>query len=99
MNQFDAAAEPMFDCFTPTPDLTPFTAVGNRVPLDTMNPPASAIADPLLRKQALISARLDFDRVDACPEDVLNRILWHAMKGSGVPFPERTGAQGPGDDD
>jgi YVTN family beta-propeller protein len=88
MNQFDAAAEPMFECFTGTPDFTPFEAVANRVPLDEMNPPVESIADPLLRKQAAISGRLDFRRVDACPEDVLNRILWHAMKGSSVPFPK-----------
>ncbi len=99
MNQFDAAAEPMFECFTGTPDLTPFEAVANRVPLDEMNPPAGAIADPLLRQHAAISARLDFERVDACPEDVLNRIIWHAMKGSAIPFPERTGAPVPDDDD
>jgi hypothetical protein len=78
----------MFDAFTDKPDLTPFRAVPNRVPLDEMNPPEEKIADRLLRKQAAISARLNFKRVDACPEDVLNRILWHAMKGSAVPYPE-----------
>ncbi len=87
MNQFDATATPMFDCFTDTPDFTPFTAVTNQVPLDTMNPEPEAIADPLLRKNARASARLDFDRVDACPEGTLNRILWHAMKGGSAPFP------------
>jgi len=25
--------------------------------------------------------------VDQCPEDLLNRILWRAMKGSHVPYP------------
>ena len=30
MNQMDATATPMFDCFTNTPDFTPFTAVTNR---------------------------------------------------------------------
>jgi hypothetical protein len=25
--------------------------------------------------------------LDACPEDVLNRILWHAVKRSAVPYP------------
>ncbi len=88
MNQFDAAAEPMFDCFMGTFDPAPFEAVANRIPLDEMNPPAATIADPLLRAQARLSARLDFKRVDACPEDVLNRILWHAMKGSSAPFPK-----------
>src|SRR5208337_2335116 len=37
MNQMDAAASPLRDCFTPTPDFTPFLAVANRVPLDRMN--------------------------------------------------------------
>jgi hypothetical protein len=87
MNQFDATAVPMFDCFTDTPDLTPFDAVPNNVPLDTMNPPKEKIADALLRRHAVQSARLNFKRIDACPEDTLNRILWHAVKGSAAPYP------------
>ncbi len=87
MNQFDAAASPMTDVFTDKPDFTPFQAVPNRIPLDTMNPPPAQIKDKLLRTQAVASARLDFRRIDACPEDVLNRILWHAVKGSRAPFP------------
>jgi len=87
MNQFDATATPMFDCFTSTPDLTPFDAVPNVIPLDTMNPPKDKIADALLRRQAIQSGGLNFKRVDACPEDTLNRILWHAVKGSSVPYP------------
>ncbi|RME96029.1 MAG: phosphoesterase, partial [Verrucomicrobia bacterium] len=88
MNQFDASAAPMFDCFTDQPDFTPFTAVPNQVPLDQMNPAPQAISDPLLRRHAEISATLNFRQVDACPEDTLNRILWHAMKGSDAPYPE-----------
>ncbi len=88
MNQMDASATPMFDCFTETPDFTPFTALANNVPLDEMNPDPKKIADPLLRKNAYASARLPLDKVDQCPEDVMNRILWHAMKGSSVPYPE-----------
>ena len=38
MNQMDATATPMFDCFTNTPDFTAFDAVTNTVPLDEMNP-------------------------------------------------------------
>ncbi|MCP5526178.1 MAG: bifunctional YncE family protein/alkaline phosphatase family protein [Verrucomicrobiales bacterium] len=87
MNQFDASATPMWDCFTETPDLRPFDAVPNRVPLDEMNPDPSALTDPLLRKHARVSASLNFKQVDACPEDTLNRILWHAMKGSEAPYP------------
>ncbi|MEW6159165.1 MAG: alkaline phosphatase family protein, partial [Verrucomicrobiota bacterium] len=87
MNQFDATATPMFDCFTETPDFTPFKAVANNIALDEMNPEPKRIADPLLRRNAQVSARLNFRKVDACPEDVLNRILWHAMKGSAAPYP------------
>ena len=42
MNQFDASATPMFDCFTDTPDYRPFDAVPNQVPLDQMNPDPTA---------------------------------------------------------
>jgi YVTN family beta-propeller protein len=87
MNQFDATAVPMFDCFASTADLRPFASVPNIIPLETMNPPAKKIADSRLRRNAEISARLDFSRVDACPEDVLNRILWHAVKGGAAPYP------------
>lgn len=87
MNQFDATAVPMFDCFTPTPDFRPFESVPNRVPLDEMNPDPKEISDSLLRRNALRSAKLNFRKVDACPEDTLNRILWHAVKGSAAPYP------------
>jgi YVTN family beta-propeller protein len=87
MNQFDATATPMFDCFTATPDFRPFESVPTNIPLDTMNPPKEKIADSLLRRQAILSGRLNFRQIDACPEDTLNRILWHAVKGSAVPYP------------
>ncbi len=41
LNQFDAAARPMFECFTETPDFTPFDALPSNVPLDQMNPEAA----------------------------------------------------------
>jgi hypothetical protein len=88
MNQFDASATPMFDCFREEPDFTPFAAVPARVPLDQMNPTPAAIKDPVLRRDAIASARMNFREVDKAPEDHLNRILWRAMKGSRVPFPE-----------
>jgi YVTN family beta-propeller protein len=87
MNQFDATAVPMFDCFTETPDFRPFETVPHNIPLDTMNPPKDKIADALLRRQAIQSGRLNFRKIDACPEDTLNRILWHAVKGSAAPYP------------
>ena len=88
MNQFDASATPMFDCFLEEPDFTPFAAVPNTVPLDQMNPAPATLSDPVLRRDAIVSAKLNFREVDKAPEDTLNRILWRAMKGSSVPYPE-----------
>ena len=87
MNQLDAMAPPMAACFTDTPDFTPFTSVTNRIPLAQMNPGVSEIAHPQSRRDARVSARLPLDRVDACPEDVFNRILWRAAKGPDEPYP------------
>jgi YVTN family beta-propeller protein len=87
MNQMDASASPMSDCFSGTPDFTPFDAVPNNIPLDQMNPPASAIANPVLRNYAVASSKLPLDEADQCPEDLLNRILWAAQKGPDVPYP------------
>jgi YVTN family beta-propeller protein len=91
MNQMDATATPMFDCFLPPgagPDFTPFDAVTNNVPLDEMNLPPKLISDPLLRKDAQVSARLPLDQEDQCPEDLFNHILWRAAKGSQTPYPD-----------
>lgn len=87
MNQFDASATPMWDCFQDTPDLTPFDAVANTIPLDQMNPSPVSIQDPALREDALVSATLNFRQIDAAPEDTLNQILWRAVKGSAAPYP------------
>ena len=88
MNQMDATATPMFDCFTNTPDFTPFEAVTNEVPLDQMNPLPKLISDPRLRKDAQVSAKLPLDQEDRCPEDLFNHILWRAAKGSQIPYPD-----------
>jgi hypothetical protein len=52
-----------------------------------LNPEAAKISDPLLRHYARLSAKLPLKQPDRCPEDLLNRILWHAMKGSQTPYP------------
>ncbi len=88
MNQLDAAVMPMSDCFTDKPDFTPFTSVPNRVPLDQLNPDPKKVADRVLRQDAITSNRLPLAEPDRCPEDVLNRILWRAMKGPKAPYPE-----------
>ncbi len=88
MNQFDASATPMFDCFTDEPNPAPFVSVANNIPLDQMNRDPNAINDEALKQDALVSAQLNFREVDKAPEDVLNRILWRATKGTAIPYPE-----------
>jgi len=99
MNVFDASATPMWDCFQETPDLRPYTALPNRVPLDRLNPPPKAIAHPRLREDALASARLDLRAPDRAPEDLLNRILWRSRRGPDVPYPEHATHPGAEEDD
>jgi hypothetical protein len=62
--------------------------VPNQVTLDEMNPSPKSIGDAQFRRDAMVSARLNFREVDKAPEDVLNRILWRAVKGPDVPYPE-----------
>jgi YVTN family beta-propeller protein len=88
MNQMDAAATPLFDCFQDEPDFTPYEAVPNIVPLDLLNPPVGSWKDERMRRYAELSATLPLEEVDRCPEDLLNRILWHARKGPDTPYPE-----------
>src|SRR5215469_6613303 len=89
MNQMVATATPMFDCFSSTPDYTPYDAVTNNVPLDEMNNNPNDISDAQLRKDALVSAKLPLEKEDQCPEDLFNHILWRAAKGSKTPYPEQ----------
>ena len=99
MNVFDASASPMAECFVETPDFTPFVALPSNVALDEMNPRSTAIADPQLRRDAEVSATLNFAEIDKAPEDTLNRILWRAMRGSSAPYPEWATAPCEDDDD
>ena len=88
MNQIDATATPMSDCFTDVPDATPYVAAAGEHSPGPDEPEPQGNLGPTLRKDALVSARLDLREADRCPEDVLNRILWHAMKGPREPYPQ-----------
>jgi YVTN family beta-propeller protein len=85
MTQLDLSATPMRGCFTDKPDLTPYTAVKNKVPLDEMNKPLKELTGPA-REFALKSLALDFDVEDRADEDTLNRILWFSVRGN-QPYP------------
>jgi phospholipase C len=85
-NQFDLAAEPMFSVFTTKPDFTPYKALPNRIALDEMNPPLSALRG-YPKRLAELSLQMNFEEPDAAPEDALNRAIWHSVKGFGTPYP------------
>ncbi len=87
MNILDAIAEPMVACFNQSPDMTPYQAVPNQVPLDEMNPPLSALEGNALY-YAKKSLEPQFEGIDTGDDDLLNRILWHAAKGD-KPYPLR----------
>jgi YVTN family beta-propeller protein len=88
MNQMDATATPMFDCFTNTPDFNPYVAVSNTVPLNEMNPAPKDVANAQLRTDARESARLPLAKEDQCPEVLFNHILWRATMGPNRPYPD-----------
>ena len=86
MNQFDAAAEPMTDCFTDIPDFTPYEALPTNIPLDELNPALETLTGDALH-WAKMSMKQDLDDLDRIDEDTFNRIIWHAVKGYDVPYP------------
>jgi len=87
MNQFDASATPMAECFAEKPDLTPYTAAKNNIPLDQLNPRVADIKDPRQRHWAEESLKLPLDDIDGAEEGQFNRILWHAAKGRDDTYP------------
>lgn len=87
LNQMDAGSTPFRDCFVETPDFTPYQHAPAQVPLDQLNGRPSSHTHPKMREIAEASAQLPLDTLDACDEDVLNRILWHAMKGPEADYP------------
>jgi YVTN family beta-propeller protein len=81
MNISDATAMPMFDCFTYTPDFTPFKSLPNQIPLNEMNKSLAELNGPALHF-ARKSLEPQFDHIDAGDDDLFNRIIWFAMKGA-----------------
>lgn len=87
MNQIDASASPMRDCFSDKPDFSPYTAVPNQIALNEMNPPLKALNGDAL-KYAKLSLLPEFDKIDSGRDDILNRIIWFATMGN-RPYPAK----------
>jgi hypothetical protein len=69
----------MYDAFTNQPDLTPYTAIRPDYPLTRVNTAAAASADT-------VAASLPWDDLDAVPQELSDRALWHSVYGpSSVP--------------
>lgn len=82
LSQYDAASTPLYNSFGSTPDLTSYTALPARHNLQEKN--------QALAYGAGSSSKLDFsgyDHLTVADEDVLNRVLWHSIKGENVPYP------------
>jgi YVTN family beta-propeller protein len=83
MSQYDAAAEPMWRCFSHTPDLTPFTALPVQVNLNEKNVKNTP--------SARLSATFDFSKEDRAPDLLFNQVIWKSVRGehSEMPMPRR----------
>jgi hypothetical protein len=84
MSQYDAAATPMWRCFTANANLTPFIARPSNIDFNELNKnPNTASA----RK----SAGWDFSKEDRLPDLEFSEVIWKAVKGehSEMPAPRR----------
>ena len=99
MNQMDARAPIMYDCFVDKPNLRPYTAVSNRVPLDELNPPRTALKGEAL-KWAEVSAKLPRHKPDLMNLEeatLFNQALWYSVHGGLKRYPmDWSGAHGKG---
>ena len=84
MSQYDAAATPMWRCFSNTPDLTPFKSLPANVNLDDKNTATTA--------SAIRSGEFDFSQEDRIPDLAFSEVIWKAVKGedSEMPAPRRS---------
>ncbi len=84
MSQYDAAAMPLYECFTSKPDFSPYNAKPAQVNLEQRN-----IAD---NKSSLRSAHFNFAKEDAVPDLDLNEVIWKYVKGENatMPAPKRS---------
>ena len=79
MTQYDAAAEPMWRCFSSTPNLNAFTSVPAQIDITQKN--------TALNEWQRRSEKFNFTKEDKVPELEFNLVLWYGLKGDNVPFP------------
>jgi len=80
MSQFDAAARPMYNSFTATPNYTPYK---HELPKWDRNELNKADAPG-----AQLSAKLDLEEKEDQADDILfNEVIWKSVKGANSPMP------------
>ena len=79
LTQHDAAATVMYNSFAATADPSGYSAKAAQIDLLSKNSPDAY--------GAAIAAKMDFSDYDRVDEQMLNRILWHSIKGEKVPMP------------
>ena len=79
MSQFDAAATPMWRCFTSTPNMGSFTALMPNINLKDKN--------TAMNEWQRRSELFNLAKEDAVPDLEFNKVLWHGLKGNDIPFP------------
>ena len=86
MNQLDLAAVAMTGAFTNKPDLTPFKARPNQIPLDEYPPPAAAMSR-VERAWVSWAQQQNFGTEDSVPMGQLNRDVWYSTNGFTKAYP------------
>jgi hypothetical protein len=83
MSQYDAAAPSMWRCFSPTLDNTAFASLPSNINLHETNPGGT--------KLAAMARGLNFTEIDRVPDELMNAMLWKAVKGENArtPIPVR----------
>ena len=79
MSQYDAAAKPLYDCFSSKPDPTPYQTRPAQVDLEQRN-----VADNESSKR---SQFFNLAKEDKAPERDLNEVIWKYVKGESSVMP------------
>jgi len=79
MSQYDAAATPMWNCFTSQPNYSSFQSLPSNINLHDVN--------TVMNEWQRRSEKFNLTKEDAVPDLEFNIVLWHAIKGDTIPFP------------
>jgi YVTN family beta-propeller protein len=84
MSQYDAAATPMWECFTASQDLSPFVSLAASYDIHEMNTDENEISR--------LSDSFNLEVMDAAPDHLFSQVIWKTVKGleSEMPAPVRS---------